>query len=187
MARRKKQDSFLDELLAQPPFLAALFTFFVLGVAPVVWKIIILFVGASIGVIYTLYHLYQIQLLRETGIAEIDKMSGTEFEKRVHLLLQKLGYHVEGTAASGDYGGDHVLTDSNGVRTVVQAKRYSKPVGLTAVQEVVAAKARYHCHLAMVITNQTYTRQAKILAKDNGVELWDRPKLIAEIQRSKKI
>ena len=36
---------------------------------------------------------------------------------------------------SGDYGADLVLDNKKG-RTVVQAKRYSKPVGVKAVQEV---------------------------------------------------
>ena len=55
----------------------------------------------------------------------------------------------------------------DGVKTDVQAKRHTKPVGIKAVQEVVAAKGMYRCTEAMVVTNSTFTQPAMELARTN--------------------
>jgi restriction system protein len=60
-----------------------------------------------------------------------------------------------------------------GHKYAVQCKFYSHPVGVSAVQQVVGGMAYYGCDRAMVITNNTFTRQAKELAERNDVELLD--------------
>jgi restriction system protein len=45
---------------------------------------------------------------------------------------------------------------------------------MKAIQEVHAAKAHYRCKRTAVVTNSTFTRNARKLAKSLGVELWDR-------------
>ena len=52
-----------------------------------------------------------------------------------------------------------------GHKYAVQCKFYSHPVGVSAVQQVVGGMAYYDCDRAMVITNNTFTRQAKELAR----------------------
>src|SRR5436305_1624803 len=120
----------------------------------------------------------------ESGIAEIDIMDGITFERYLEVLFCSLGYSVERTQASGDFGADLIIK-REGVSTVVQAKRYSKNVGLKAVQEVVGSKRMYFCTGAMVVTNRDYTKQAIELAKTNSVELWNRENLIKAILSSK--
>jgi restriction system protein len=63
----------------------------------------------------------------------------------------------------------------------IQAKRYSKPVGNKAVQEVIAAKAYYRCDEALVISNNSYTKSAKDLAQKVGVSLWSKKELMKMI------
>jgi restriction system protein len=63
----------------------------------------------------------------------------------------------------------------------VQAKRYRSSVGVRAVQEAVAAKAKYRCSEAMVVTNSTFTKQAVELARANKVTLVDREQLVAQL------
>jgi len=109
-------------------------------------------------------------------------MSGPQFEDYLVLLFRKAGYHVQPTPLSGDYGADLILTN-NGIRTVVQAKRYSGSVGLQAVQEVATARHHYGASQAIVITNSYFTQQAVALAKSSGVHLWDRAVLIDFINR----
>jgi restriction system protein len=121
--------------------------------------------------------------LARSGITQIDAMDGILFERRMALLFGSLGYRVEQTKARGDYGADLVL-ERGGVRTVVQAKRWTKNVGLKAVQEAVAAKPMYHCSKAMVVTNRYFSHSAITLAKANTVELWDRDRLIQELLAS---
>ena len=63
----------------------------------------------------------------------------------------------------------------------MQAKRYSKNVGVPAVQQAVTAKAMYDCTEAMVVTNSGYTQQARKLAHANRVRLVGRDELVRMI------
>ena len=121
-------------------------------------------------------------MLVRSGIREIDVMGGEVFERYLEVLFSRLGYRVERTRFVGDYGGDLVLR-KDGVRTVVQAKRHAKNVGVKAVQEAVAAKGYYGCDEAMVVCNRSYTRQAEELALRNDVVLWDRDELVERLSK----
>lgn len=129
--------------------------------------------------------LYRRRRLARSGIAEIDRMTGPTFERYLELLFRQHGYQVERTGRAGDYGADLIVC-KNGVRTIVQAKRYKRNVNLKAVQEAVAAKAMYRCTRAMVVTNSGFARSAYALARANDVELWDRDKLIAMIFQGRR-
>lgn len=122
-------------------------------------------------------------------IAEIDKMKGNHFEEYLKDLFLWKGYEVEKTKSSGDYGADLILL-KGGKKIVVQAKRYHKPVGLKAVQEVVSSLKMYEAKEAWVVTNNYLTKYAIVLAKANNVMLIDRDKLIRIInqrERSRKL
>lgn len=121
--------------------------------------------------------------LARSGIDEIDRMDGITFERRLVHLFTSLGYRVERTRARGDYGADLVL-EKDGARTVVQAKRWTKNVGVKAIQEAVAAKPMYRCDRAMVVTNRYFTDQAKRLARANHVALWNRDELVGALLRA---
>lgn len=98
-------------------------------------------------------------------------VNGYKYEHHAAKYLKKHGFKkIEVTKLSGDYGADIIAT-KRGRRYAIQCKYYSKPVGLKAVQEVVAAKRHYRCSKAMVITNCTYTKPARVLANENGVVL----------------
>lgn len=117
------------------------------------------------------------QKLAKLGIADIDRLSGRDFEKYLEVLFEKKGYKVTRTKYIGDYGADLVFESGNN-KTVIQAKRFKGKVGVKAVQEAVASKGYYGCQKAMVVTNSNFTDQAIKLAKANNVELWGRKKLI---------
>lgn len=109
-------------------------------------------------------------------LADVDCMTGIEFEEFVAALFSGPGRTVEKTKASGDQGGDLVVRQ--GIqREVVQAKRSLGAVSNAAVQEVVAAKAVYGCQSAWVVTNASFTGGAEQLAQANHVELVDRERL----------
>lgn len=84
---------------------------------------------------------------------------------------------MEVTSASGDYGADLVLK-KDGKKVVAQAKRYSKDVGIMAVQEVIGAKSYYSANEAWVVTNSYFTKAARELAQTGSVRLVDRDELI---------
>lgn len=99
--------------------------------------------------------------------------NGIQFEQYLKYLFEKLGYVVETTKTTGDQGADLILNKNN-IKTVVQAKFYSNPVGNKAVQEVVSAIKFYKADNGMVVTNNYYTKSAKELAEANEIELWDK-------------
>lgn len=117
---------------------------------------------------------------RRRTIAEVDRMTGVEFEQLLAQLFRGMGYQVQLTKASGDQGADLIL-EKLGERTVVQAKRYSHKLDNTPIQEALGAKGHYRCHRALVVTNNYYTGGAKQLATSNGVSLWDRDQLAANL------
>jgi restriction system protein len=115
--------------------------------------------------------------LRNSRIEEIDSMDGIQFEYYLKELYLSRGFGVEVTSASGDYGADLVLK-KDGKKIVAQAKRYSKDVGIKAVQEVIGAKSYYRADVAWVVTNSYFTKAARELAQTGNVRLVDRDELI---------
>ncbi len=107
----------------------------------------------------------------------IDGMEGHKFEYWCANLLRNNGFQdVSVTPGSGDQGID-ITAVKEGVKYAFQCKNYSGQVGNSAVQEAHAGKSFYDCHVAVVITNSTFTSGAKALAKKTGVLLWDREKI----------
>jgi len=108
---------------------------------------------------------------KSPSISYID-LNGTEFENYLMNLFRKMGYEVIGTPATGDQGADMFLI-INDKKVAIQAKKYSKPVGNKAIQEVVSARSFYSCDEAWVITNSQFTRSAYELAQKCDVKLVD--------------
>ena len=100
---------------------------------------------------------------------------GHEYEEAVVKYLKRSGFWCVRLVGGngGDYGVD--ITARKGLlrKFAIQCKWYSTPVGVRAVQEVVGGKRVYSCNRAMVITNNTFTRQARKLAAENNVILWE--------------
>lgn len=98
-------------------------------------------------------------------------MEGIKYEYYVASYLQRCGYcDVHVTKSSGDYGVD-IVAWKDSLKYAIQCKYYTSPVGVSAVQEVVAGKSMYGCTVAMVVTNNNFTPAAEELAKANGVVL----------------
>ncbi len=113
-----------------------------------------------------------------------DVHTGEEFEAYVKSALTQIGITANTTPASNDYGADLVIEYKNH-RIAAQCKYYSSPVGISAVQEVIAAINYYRCEKGMVITNSTYTQQAENLAASNGIFLVDGSRLNAYLNNDK--
>ena len=119
----------------------------------------------------------------EDELRKIDGMDGYAFESWCAELLKHNGYYnVEVTRSSGDQGVD-VIAENGGLKYAIQCKRYSSDLGNKPIQEVVAGKAYYHCHVAAVMTNRYFTAAAKELANVNGVLLWDRDTITDMLKR----
>ena len=120
------------------------------------------------------------------SIDDIDNnMNGYDFEQFCGDLLKNNGFsNINVTKSSGDYGAD-LTAIKDGVKYAIQCKKFSNPVGVSAVQEVIASKSMYNCHVAVVLTNNYFTNNAISLAEKNNVLLWDRNILIAMMNTKK--
>lgn len=122
-------------------------------------------------------------LLLSSTFDDIDIMEGYEFENYLKTLFFYAGFGAETTKKAKDYGADIILTDENGSKIVVQAKRYNKKVGVKSVQEIMGAMSHYKANEGMVVTNSTFSFEAETLAKDNNIRLVDRKELIEMYKR----
>ena len=111
--------------------------------------------------------------IRPSKMSDIDRMRGLEFEKYVAHLLNKQGYRDIRLTEEFDYGVDIIATKDN-IRWGIQVKRYSGLVKANAVRQVVTALRKYDCDRSIVITNSTYSKVAKELARSNDCVLIDR-------------
>lgn len=149
-----------------------------LGLVVSIFLLVTLFLG---GCLY-LWLVYKQQVrrkaLRALQVAQIDVMTGEEFEGYVAELLRFQGYKIRMTPRSGDYGVD-IVASKDGIKTAVQVKRYSKKLDQKPVREAVTGMAvrQYGCTRAMVVTNSTFTKAAEFLASESNCELVDRERL----------
>ncbi|KUH65440.1 restriction endonuclease [Mycolicibacterium novocastrense] len=112
-------------------------------------------------------------------------MSGPEFEDHVARVARSCGAPVIMTAITGDWGVD-IIVGKRPDRLAIQCKRQSRPVGASAVQEVVAGAPMQDCTKTMVVTNHEFTAAARKLAELHGCELIggaDLPRLRSTIRR----
>lgn len=110
---------------------------------------------------------------RQIDLSNINTMDGHDFEYFCARVMKRNGFDTaEVTRSSGDHGADIIATRNN-VRYAVQCKRWSSAVGNKVVQDVFYAKQVYHCHVGIIITNNTFTPAAREAAKEAGIVLWD--------------
>lgn len=128
----------------------------------------------------------------EEYVAQIYRVMGYNAKTTTQLRLEgKLPPEVQSKGGSGDQGVDVVVPVYNQQsgqeeRIIIQCKHYSQKVENKAVQEIYSAKNMYNGHLAVVITNNYFTQQAKDLAAANGVKLINRDELAQLIQNAVK-
>ncbi|MBD5092359.1 MAG: restriction endonuclease [Clostridiales bacterium] len=128
----------------------------------------------------------QQELLSKSNINQVDQMDGITFERFLQAIFTKLGYEVQLTRTTGDYGADLILKKDNEI-IAVQAKNSKNKISISAVQEIIGAKSYYHATKIAVATNNFFTQPAINLANANGVDLIDRTRLAEIICQSRNI
>ena len=126
--------------------------------------------------------------IEQNNEIDIDTMEGHDFEFFCADLLRKNGFkNVSVTQGSGDQGID-IIAFKDDIKYGIQCKCYASDIGNKAVQEAYSGKTFYNCHIGVVLTNRYFTHSAQELAKNNGIILWDRSKLLSfmEIANKKK-
>ena len=99
-----------------------------------------------------------------------DDMDPFDYEHLCANEFNKNGWKAEATQGSSDQGVD-VIAKKGGKTLVAQCKRFAKPVGNKAVQEVVAGMKYYEATEGVVIAPNGFTNSAKNLAKANNIKL----------------
>ncbi len=117
------------------------------------------------------------------SISQLDSISGRDFELLLKDIFERLGYKCLLTKKSHDYGVDLVIEKGKN-KAIVQAKCYSKTVGIKAIQEIVSAKNHYNVYDTIVATNNYFSKEATILATENNVMLIDRDVLLELIKQT---
>lgn len=165
---RKREDEALGSLVVLAGF--------AVWYKPILLMPVIL-VTIAVVALYVYVKIRRANILRQSGIKDIDRMKGSEFEAYFGVLFRSLGYDAQVTQASGDFEADLILQKDD-KRIVVQAKRYKNNVGINAVQQIVGAKKYYKADETWVVTNSHFTDAARKLASANRVVLIDREQLI---------
>jgi restriction system protein len=141
--------------------------------------------GAVVGLFLALLLSREVRPRRDANIAAIDTMTGTEFEDYIAGRLQRAGWQVTLTSASGDYGVD-LIAERDGKSVAIQCKRHGKSVGVAAVQQVVAGARHHGCAKSIVVSNQEFTNAAKQLAFTHGCQLIGRRALQAWVPPARR-
>lgn len=123
-------------------------------------------IGAALVLLYLIHLGLQakqeesmVERLAGSNLADLDAMSGLDFEAWITAVIKRAGFEAENIQGSGDFGLD-VITTVHGTRIGIQAKRYKRNVGNSAVQQA-ASGADYHsCQKAAVITQSGFTKAA---------------------------
>jgi len=120
--------------------------------------------------------------LRNADMAQVDAMSGLEFEHYIAALLKNRGFTNVKLTERYDWGVD-IIAHKDGVCWGIQTKRSSRLVKVAAVRQAVAGLNKYSCERGMVVTNGTFSRPAIEIARVNKCVLIDRDMLAKEIGR----
>ena len=128
--------------------------------------------------------LEQFERFLKTGRKQplLDKMTGVEFVNYLADFFERTGYFVKKNPSTHDYGAD-LLIRRSGKTIAIQAKCRKQPARISAVQEVHGGKDYYYAQKAVVISLGGFTKSAVNLANRLGVELWNRQRLLDEINR----
>ncbi len=140
----------------------------------------IIYFKIILGIILLLYFIKLIIYIRKKmnfrkwkknnfmNINYIRRLDGFAFESYVENQLKGIGFSVEKTSSSYDFGVDLFLEN----KYAVQLKNYTGKVGIAAIQEIYAG-SHYYEKIPVVLATNHYTKSAIELAEKLGVELID--------------
>lgn len=124
------------------------------------------------------------KLIRVARYAEhLQLMTPTRFEHLCKTLFANQGYKVRHVGEQSD-GGVDLLVSKDGVRSVVQCKRYSRsPVGRPVLQQLYGTFEDERAKHGFLITTSYFSRPAREFAKGKPITLVDRRRLVLWINQ----
>jgi restriction system protein len=113
--------------------------------------------------------------------SDLTKMTPTEFEHFVRQLFEARGLEGWTTDRVGDDGVDAVVVNRDpivGGLTIVQAKKYTRVLGVNHIRELVGAMDEKRAGRGILVTTSWFASGCWTKATENGrVELIDGPRL----------
>lgn len=103
--------------------------------------------------------------------ADIDSLSGSDFERLIEMYYKDQGYQVKRVGGSGDHEVDLILLGKEGYKIAVQCKRWRRDVGNDPVLRLKSGKQVYGCYDAWIITTSDFTKAAKEAAERLNIKL----------------
>ena len=106
---------------------------------------------------------------------DLTQMTPTEFEHFVRQLFEARGLEAWTTERTGDDGVDAVLTNPDpmiGGLTIVQAKKYTRVIGVSHIRELVGAMDEKRAGRGILVTTSWFASGCKIKAsRDDRIQL----------------
>ncbi|MEU2428155.1 restriction endonuclease [Streptomyces sp. NPDC007861] len=105
-------------------------------------------------------------------LAEVDAMTGTEFEELVASLCRRDGCsEVRRVGGSHDNGADVVGRLPDGRTMVIQCKRYapSSTIASRELRDLLGAKVHFQADVAVFVTTTRFSRPSEKFAVEHGI------------------
>lgn len=105
-------------------------------------------------------------------LAEVDKMSGLEFEELVAALCRRDGCtQVRRVGGSGDNGADVIGRLPDGRTLIIQCKRYTprSTIAPRELRDLLGSQAHFGADVAAFVTTTRFSRQSEAFAVQNGI------------------
>ena len=105
-------------------------------------------------------------------LAEVDAMTGTEFEELVADLCRRDGCaEVRRVGGSHDNGADVVGRLPDGRTFVIQCKRYapSSTIASRELRDLLGAKVHFQADVAVFVTTTRFSRPSERFAVEHGI------------------
>lgn len=111
----------------------------------------------------------------ETGLrtlAEMDAMTGTEFEEQVAVLCRRDGCtDVRRVGGANDNGADVVGCLPDGRTMVIQCKRYAptRTIASREMRDLLGAQVHFGADVAVFVTTTRFSRPSEAFAMQHGI------------------
>ena len=125
-------------------------------------------------------HNTRVQQDNQQTYAGIDTLSGVEFEHVCKRLLERMGFKVETTKASGDGGIDLIGYNTQPLlsgKYIIQCKRYAGSVGEPIIRDLYGVVTSERANKGILMTTGHFTKSAIAFAAGKPLELIDGPSL----------
>ncbi|WP_409296853.1 restriction endonuclease [Peribacillus sp. SCS-26] len=142
--------------------------------------------GLFLYSIYGLIFLHRMMKKQEKSeIWVIHNMTDAQLEDFTAALLERLGYAILKPQEGNEFISFTAAAPS-GRKAAVKVKSHKRSMGIRLVQKTLRQLSLYDASDCWVITNNSFTPQARDFAKANNIHLHDREQFITWILKAKK-